>query len=243
MRDILTELENWDSNAPVDWNPSSGDILIGVVTGYTSGTSKLESARLSVKEEETGISVTVRLDNPRLANLIKLQRPHLGERIGIKCADSQNYILMVDRLVEQTDQQSSPVEQQFNDIPNEVEDDSFGATQEERSFIEQSLTGSSTPDTTEAQTAQPIGNESVLEQIIQMQKEQITRQSETISKLESLLATAIESLGSKTQSAISVASAPAISYQSLLIWFFGSCIVGVGISWLMHYYQIGWFHK
>lgn len=186
--------------------------------------------------------VSLPLDNPHLANLIKLQRPHVGERIGIKYADSQHYVLMLDRLAERADLQGSPYEQQLHNTQIEVQDDSYGATEEERNFIEQALTENLASDTIETHIAESAGIESALRQIIQIQQEQITRQTDTISKLEELLASAIEKLGNKTQPIPPAAARPTANYPALLIWFFSSCIVGLCVSWLMHYYQVGWFH-
>ena len=169
MRDIQTELEQWDSDAPTYWEPNAGDILIGIVKGYSSQGSG-ESETLTIQEEETGLLVAVPLDSPDLVNLIKLQRPHTGERIGIKYLHPQtdngaSFVLMVDRAAQQPEANAnqpaadSPQLPDLRDVIDPVDavadsselpdlrdvidplssEEMEGTTDEERSFIENAL--------------------------------------------------------------------------------------------------------
>lgn len=192
MRDIHAELEQWDYDAPTTWEPSSGDILIGVVKGCSSRGSENAVETLTVQEEETGLLVAVLLDAPDLANLIRLQRPHAGERIGIKCVSSRakdpsRFILMVDR--DQIGEQPLPIPT-GEDAPEAAElhdDDVEGATYEERSFIEQALHEDDPPNPEFASQE----DDGALREIIRRQDEQIAQQARSITELESIITSAI----------------------------------------------------
>ena len=142
MRDIHAELEQWDYDAPTRWEPSPGDILIGVVKGCSSRGPENAVESVTVQEEETGLLVAVVLDSPDLVNLVKLQRPHAGERIGIKCTSSQAdggryFVLMVDRSEPDAQPQcdQAPADEPgATEVYDEAED-VVGATDEERFFI------------------------------------------------------------------------------------------------------------
>lgn len=212
MRDIHAELEQWDYDAPTRWEPSPGDILTGVVKGCSSRGPGNALESVTVAEEETGLLVAVVLDSPHLADLVKLQRPHVGERIGIKCMSSQpdggpHFVLMVDR----TEPEAQPqCDQEPADEPEaaEVDDeaeDMEGATHEEREFIEQALLQDDF--TSDPKPTFPPESDATLREIIQRQDDQIERQAQNVRELERILASAIPLIGtageeSDTQSGV-----------------------------------------
>ncbi|OFX16849.1 MAG: hypothetical protein A2Z18_09945 [Armatimonadetes bacterium RBG_16_58_9] len=154
MRNLRAELDNWSHDARTEWNPGPGDVLVGVVENYSSHQSGRDTAEaVTVHEEETGALVLVNLGAPELANLFRLQRPRVGERIGLKCAgkhprgSDERFLLMVDRG--QTDDESDPSGAQTNE-PHEKSssrngedggepDENSGAAAEQRFSIQQTL--------------------------------------------------------------------------------------------------------
>jgi hypothetical protein len=200
LRDIHAELEQWDYDAPTAWEPLSGDILIGVVKGCASRGHQNAVESLTVQEEETGLLVAVLLDSPDLVNLVKLQRPHAGERIGIKCMSSQAdgsrcFVLMVDRSereaqpqCDQTPAEAPEAAEEYDETENVA-----GATDEERSFIEQALLQDDF--TSDPKLTSPPESDATLREIIRRQDEQIARQAENVRELERMLASAIPLIG------------------------------------------------
>jgi hypothetical protein len=146
-----------------------------------------------VQEEDTGLLVAVMLDSPDLAKLVKLQRPRIEERIGIKCTSShldsgQHFVLMVDRSA--PDQEIKCVQE--DGCYDECEDVT-GATDEERFFIEQALQQDDcNPD---AKPTTILNIDSPLREIIDRQDEQIAQQTENVRELERIIASAIPLIG------------------------------------------------
>lgn len=210
MRSLRAELENWNYDAPTQWNPGNGDILVGTVKSYSScEASEGVFETLTVQEEDTGALALVRLDDPELANLVKLQRPRVGDRIGFKYAgkhsdkSDNHYVLMVDRQEDSSEPTLSDTLAKEIQPPEETAgyDETTGATAEERLFIEQGL-DTSVPafdfDDTHSDVAGISGTESSFNEIIKRQDDEIHRQAEIIEKLEGMLSAAIPLIGGKT---------------------------------------------
>lgn len=190
MRDIQAELEQWDYDAPTKWEPAEGNILVGRVIECSSDIRGQDDDVLIIQEEDTQLQVAVALDAPQLAKLVKLQRPHPGERVGIKRLSSSNtnekqYILMVDRSAVNPTRKDKPTE----DDAYNLADNSTGATAEERSFIEQALMDSGF--TVDTQTPISMDSENTLREIIKRQDEHIARQMESVRELAHTLASTI----------------------------------------------------
>jgi hypothetical protein len=206
LRSLRAELENWNYDAPTEWNPGPDDILVGEVKEYSShdwNQGVVET--LTVQEEETGSLVLVRLDSEQLANLIKLQRPRVGDRIGLKNVGMQSgsgdnhYVLMVDRQpAAGSDSPEAQTSRSQQNVEVTEEDEDTAATLEERLFIEQELDKTPTPTIQDASSLP--GTESALREIINRQDQEIRRQAEMLDKLESMLATSIQYLGEKAPS-------------------------------------------
>lgn len=150
-----------------------------------------------MQEEETGLPIAVVLDSPDLAKIAKVQRPREGERIGIKCVSSPadgdpRFVLVLDRAKpEPQPKKAKPPKEEPEpiDVDDEAEE-SVGATEEERLFIEQALMEDDHAIPAAAQTA-PQNSDSALREIIDRQDEQMARQAEYIRELQGLLGMAI----------------------------------------------------
>jgi hypothetical protein len=199
MRDLHAELEKWNEDALTEWDPGAGDILVGVVESQSQGDAcGIDS--ITVKEEETGTPILVKIDSPQLACLLTLQRPNVGERIGLKYNGKKNetgekrYVLMVDRehIPDVTEASECTAS-----VSDECVDDFVGATAEERLFIEQSLEDQSAAFETCMVDEVPVSSDLTLREIIRRQDEEILRQSGNIERLETMLASAIPLISNK----------------------------------------------
>ncbi len=204
MRDIYAELEQWNYDATTRWEPSTGDILIGVVKGCSPCGIGNTLESIIVQEEDTELLVAVMLESPDLNKLVKLQRPRINERIGIKCTSSQleggqHFVLMVDR--------SAPY-QEIKCVQEEVCydecEDVVGATDEERCFIEQALLQDDC--NFDAKSASVLNIDSHLREIIDRQDVQIAQQTVNVRELERIIASAIPLLGKSPETKVPVST-------------------------------------
>jgi len=257
LRNIHAELENWDQNAPIEWKPSTGDILIGVVTGCPTRGPGLAVESVTIQQEQTDILVAVSLDSPHLANLFKLQRPHPGERIGIKCLEAHpdsnesRFVLMVDRA-----EVDGPADE-YQPLPlDESEDpDSAVMTEQERLFIEEALIDRSddASDPPDNDPEPALESAYALRTIMRHQQEEIARQVESLRGLESMLAQAIPLIASAPPAPHLESAAPSgptsvdsasaipenaqgrkrrVNWMLLFLVFLTSCSLGVAVRLL-----------
>lgn len=101
-RDLRGELEDFDGEYPESWIPRVGDILVGTVRRYDSGTTDYGTYPIAVIEDEKGAERGVWLLHTVLREEFKEKRPKPGERVGVKrLPDSEKgykrYALRVDR--------------------------------------------------------------------------------------------------------------------------------------------------
>lgn len=146
MRDLRAELKDWTDGTPIEWQPSDGDILVGFLRERLTDASGAEC--IVVEEERTGIPVALSLDSPMLRSLLEIHNPRGSERIGIKCigldADgTRRFVMVLDRWA--TNEGEAETD----------EDETGGASAEERDYIEQMMQGGGLPNENSPATKSP----------------------------------------------------------------------------------------
>src|SRR5215471_17069616 len=103
-RDLHTELATLPDEWPPAWKPVAGEILVGVVQRYAQGPTPYGWVHtVLVTEERTGDVWSLWLSSTVLLQQFQQQRPHPGERIGLKYQGKDpekgyhKYRLVVDR--------------------------------------------------------------------------------------------------------------------------------------------------
>jgi len=122
-RDLRQELDEFDGQLPVSWIPAVGDILVGTVARYDSGTTHFGTYPICVvHDEQTGQEMSIWIFHHVLLDEFRKRRPKVGERVGVKrlqdaqTADGQRYrryAVRVDREeadVPDLDQYSAPAD-------------------------------------------------------------------------------------------------------------------------------------
>lgn len=142
MRDLRAELRDWKDTDPIRWQPDEGGILVGFLRDpLPADCDSLEGAQVTIEEERTGIAIAVDLNSPVLAGLFDLHHPRVRDRIGIKYTGTDasgvaRFIMVIDR-------DPAP------DAP--ADEDTEGATAEERDYIEQMMADTSPPETSDTE--------------------------------------------------------------------------------------------
>ena len=102
-RDLRRELHDFDGTYPTSWKPRVGDMLVGPIARYSSGTTDYGTYPIAViSDEESQELWSVWLVHTVLRDEFRKQRPKVGERVGVKRlpdADKgyKRYVLRVDR--------------------------------------------------------------------------------------------------------------------------------------------------
>lgn len=129
---LRDELEDFDGEYPESWIPDVGDILVGEVLRYDSGSTDYGRHPICVLEDEaTGEERGVWLLHTVLLEEFKQRRPKPGERVGIKrLPDAEKgykrYAVRVDREepeVPDFDAFSDPGDVPPGEDPTDPEDD------------------------------------------------------------------------------------------------------------------------
>ena len=122
-RDLRDELEKFDGTYPESWRPEVGEILVGTIVRYETGSTNYGSYPICVvRDEQSGAERSVWLLHAVLRDEFEKQKPLPGERCGIKrLPDSdknyKRYVVRIDR-----DQPDLPDFSQFapaGDVPPE----------------------------------------------------------------------------------------------------------------------------
>lgn len=98
------ELEDFDGEYSESWIPKPGDVLVGELLRYTTGTTEYGQCPIAViRDEDGGEERSVWLLHAVLRREFQEQRPRPGERLGIKRLPDdrkrryKRYALRVDR--------------------------------------------------------------------------------------------------------------------------------------------------
>lgn len=190
MRDLRAELQSWQEDAPVEWTPKEGDIIVGFVRSVPSSDPRAGSdAAFFVCEERTMTPVRVNLDSAQLVVLIELHNPAENERVGIKYVgrdqDGQKrYQMIVDRGAAERQPASEPTPGR-SETDSCGDDDSAAATPEEKDYIERML--SAGLQTSEAGQEQAGAEQGHLQGLIRRQEEELARQTRALERLEAMI--------------------------------------------------------
>ena len=92
VRDLYTELSELKDEFPESWIPDVGDIIVGPIEYYTSGTTQHGTYHIAVVKDELKDELrSVWLMHKVLRGEFERLKPLVGERIGIKrLPDSRN---------------------------------------------------------------------------------------------------------------------------------------------------------
>ena len=102
-RDLRGELEDFIGEFPEAWKPKVGEVMVGSLLRYDSGTTSFGEHPIAViQDERTDEARSVWLLHTVLRGEFEKKRPRPGERIGIKrLPDSEKgykrYVVRVDR--------------------------------------------------------------------------------------------------------------------------------------------------
>lgn len=138
-RDLRGELEGFDGEYPDSWKPSVGEIIVGEVQRYSSGSTDYGTYPICILlDEETGEERGVWLLHTVLRDEFEEKRPKPGERVGIKrLPDAEKgykrYAVRVDR-----EEPEVPEFDAYDDPGDVPAQDRHALRQEERSFEEES---------------------------------------------------------------------------------------------------------
>lgn len=191
MRDLRAELQSWQEDAPVEWTPKEGDIIVGFVRSTPStDPNACSGAAFFVCEERAMTPVRVNLDSAQLAVLIELHNPTENERVGIKYVgrdqDGQKrYQMIVDRAAADRDEAPEAPLSRPSDTGARRDDDSAAATPEEKDYIERML--SAGLPASEAEPAQDSAEQDHLQGLIRRQEEELARQTRALERLEAMI--------------------------------------------------------
>ena len=108
MDEFREDMNSFDGTFPQSWRPEVGDIIVGQVTGFSTGPAGEYGPRpiIIMQDETTEETVSVWLLSQILIGAVQDARPRVGDRIGIKrLADRtgasgrtyKNWLVRVDR--------------------------------------------------------------------------------------------------------------------------------------------------